>query len=533
MTSARSPLFAAVLALGFGLAGLSACAPAVVSETEVPPVADQVLTLRVIHTNDVHGRLLPQQLDGRPAGGLAVLAAHFDSARVHAPGKTVLVDGGDVMQGTAISNLSWGRATIDVFNALGYQGVAVGNHEFDWGVDTLRVRIAESSFPWLAANLFDEETGEHPAWVRPWVMVERDGVRTAIIGLALQTTPEVVMAGRTAGLRFGAGAEAIDRYVPEARAAGAHFVVVTGHVGATCAQPGEAPEDPSEDCEGMIIDIANAVTHRPDLMVGGHTHLRNFTDANGIPIMQAIRYTLAYGVVDLERTPGGQVTAVYRAIRPAWADEVVADTSIARLVAYWDEEVRPLTERVVVQLAEPLSNYDRQPGEQALGNLLADAQRIETGAHVGFVNVGSIRRSLPAGSITYGDLFELQPFQNELVSVTVSGSILRQALEHALGPDGRPRAFISGATVHYRAAGPPGERVDEIVLDDGRVIGDDDEVAIGTTEFLAKGGDAFTMLIEGETALTGLVDVDALVHYLESLPQPVAPPDTDRWREIP
>jgi len=111
---------------------VAACAPAV-----VPAEVESPLTLRVLHTNDVHGRLLPQEVDGRPAGGSAVLAAHFDSARVRAEGPTVLVDGGDVMQGTAISNLSWGRATIDVFNALGYDGVAVGNHEFDWGIDTL------------------------------------------------------------------------------------------------------------------------------------------------------------------------------------------------------------------------------------------------------------------------------------------------------------------------------------------------------------------------------------------------------------
>jgi 2',3'-cyclic-nucleotide 2'-phosphodiesterase (5'-nucleotidase family) len=506
---------------------LVGCTPAVVQEP-----APEVLTLRVLHTNDVHGRLHPQVLDGRPVGGSAVLAAHFDSARVRAAGPTLLVDGGDVMQGTAISNLSWGRATIDVFNAFGYDGVAVGNHEFDWGLDTLRVRVAESTFPWLAANLFEEATGAHPEWVRPWVMVERDGVRAAIIGLALQTTPEVVMAGRTAGLRFGSEVEAIDRYVPEARAAGAHFVVVTGHVGATCVEPGEASEDWSRGCEGRIIDIAEAVTERPDLMVGGHTHLRNVTEANGIPIMQALRYTLAYGVVDLDRTPAGEVRAVYRAIRTPWPEEVTPSEAVARIVEYWGEEVRPLTERVVIELAEPLSNRDRQPGEQALGNLLADAQRVETGAHVGLVNVGSIRRSLPAGPITYGDLFELQPFQNELVTVTVTGSILRRALEHALGPDGRPRAFVSGATVRYDPGDAPGERVREIVLDDGRVVQDEDEVTIGTTEFMGLGGDAFTMLVEGEMSRTGLVDVDSLVHYLESLPQPVAPPPIDRWRSI-
>ena len=503
---------------------IAACVPAV-----VPAEVEGPLTLRVLHTNDVHGRLLPQEVDGRSAGGSAVLAAHFDSARVRAAGPTLLVDGGDVMQGTAISNLSWGRATIDVFNALGYDGVAVGNHEFDWGQDTLRVRIEESTFPWLAANLFEEGTDEHPEWVRPWVMVERDSVRAAVIGLALQTTPEVVMAGRTAGLRFGPEEEAIDRYVPEARAAGADFVIVTGHVGATCAEPGEAPEEPSRGCEGRIIEIAQAVTERPDLIVAGHTHLRNHTEANGIPIMQALRYTIAYGVVDLERAPNGEVRAVHRSIQTPWAEEVDPDTAVARIVERWGEEVRPLTERVVAELAEPLSNRDRQPGEQALGNLIADAQRSETGAHLGLVNIGSVRRSLPAGPISYGDLFELQPFQNELVTITVSGRVLREALEHGLGDVGRTMALVSGVTVRYAPDAPRGTRIREIRLDDGRVVGDEDEVTIGTTEFLATGGDGFTMLVDAEHDRTGLIDVDALVQYLESLPQPVTRPDTDRW----
>jgi hypothetical protein len=139
---------------------------------------------------------------------------------------------------------------------------------------------------------------------------------------------------------------------PIARDAGADFVVVTGHLGATCAEPGHAPEEPSRGCEGRIIDVAERITERPDLMVGGHTHLRNLTEANGIPIMQALRYTIAYGVVDLERTPDGEVRTVYRAIQTPWAHEVVADSSMAALVAYWDEEVRPLTERVARRVAE-------------------------------------------------------------------------------------------------------------------------------------------------------------------------------------
>ena len=166
-------LLLATLVAGCALApGTPAGAP--------PPHEDPgPLRLQVLHTNDFHGRILPQVVDGDTVGGSALEAAHFDSLRVRFPGPTLLLSGGDVMQGTAVSNLSWGRASIDVHNRKGYDAAALGNHEFDWGLDTLRDRVTESRFPWLAANVVDEATGSWPGWIRPWVELERDGVGSA------------------------------------------------------------------------------------------------------------------------------------------------------------------------------------------------------------------------------------------------------------------------------------------------------------------------------------------------------------------
>ncbi|HEU0299784.1 MAG TPA: CapA family protein, partial [Longimicrobium sp.] len=234
----RSPRFppGALVLVAF----LAACTPA--PPAPAPDPAPR--RVRIVHTNDVHGRLLPQTpswSQGRVVGGAAVLGAHFDSAAARFAGPTLVLSAGDDLQGTAISNTSWGRATIAAHNAMGYDAAALGNHEFDWGQDTLQARVRESRFPWLAANLFVAGTRRQPEWARPWVMIERGGVRTAVIGIALSTTPEIVLRGRTAGLEFGPEAPAIDQAAREARAAGADFVVVTAHVGAVCEQPGTAP----------------------------------------------------------------------------------------------------------------------------------------------------------------------------------------------------------------------------------------------------------------------------------------------------
>lgn len=509
--------------------GIWACAGAIHPERD----PDTAVRVRILHTNDFHGRLLPQDLgrdDGRQVGGSAVLAAHFDSARARFVGPTVLVSAGDALQGTALSNMTWGRPVIAAYNRKGYDAAALGNHEFDWGQDTLEARVAESAFPWLAANLFVARTDTHPAWARPWTMVERGGVRVAVIGLALETTPDVVMAGRTDGLEFRDAPAAVDRYAREARAAGADFVIVTAHIGAVCDDAGDAAGE-SSGCRGRILEVAGAAREPVDLYVAGHTHLRNFTAVDGVPVMQALRYGIAYGVVDLERRAGA-TRVVHRSIRTPWADEVDPDTAVARLVSEWGDVVRPITERPVARLAAALSNFDRQPGEFPLGSLIADAHRLATGAHIGFVNVGSIRRSLPAGPLTFGMLYELQPFQNEMVTVQLTGAGLRDALETALADDGRPIAHLSGVTVEYDPSAPSGSRVRHIALDDGRVIGPDSQVTVGTTEFVAAGGDGYAAFTSGQRTRTGLVDLDVLVTYLESLPQPIEAPPPGRWRAI-
>ena len=520
-----TPSRGAVLALL--LAG--ACAPAV--RAPAPAAAPQAAKrLRVVHTNDVHGRILPQpprSSDRRSVGGAAVLAAHFDSAAARFDGATIFLSAGDDMQGTAISNLSWGRATIAAFNAMGYDVAATGNHEFDWGQDTLRARVLESRFPWLAANLFTAGTDRHPAWVRPYVIIERRGVRVGVVGIALPGTPEVVVAQRVQGLDFRPAAPAIDRAVRDARAAGADFVVVTMHIGAECREPGTAPEEESRECHGEMLEAVSALTEPVDLVVGGHTHARVMTRVGEVPVVEGTPYSTSFSVTDLERS-GGRTRVTYRAVRTPFADEVTPDTAVARVVAEWDAAVRPLTERPVVTLSETLAN---QGIERPLGNLLADAFRRGTGAQASIINNGSIRRGLPGGAVNYGVLYEMQPFQNPMYRVEVTGAQLRAALENAVS-SGRPTAHLSGLAVAYDSTAPSGSRIRSVRLDDGREVGAADRVTLGLSEFMAQGGDRYTSLAQGTRTPLNRVDLDLFIEHIRALPQPVRAPAVGRWRAV-
>ncbi|HEX2190849.1 MAG TPA: bifunctional UDP-sugar hydrolase/5'-nucleotidase [Longimicrobiaceae bacterium] len=509
------------------LLALAACAPAPAAPTPAP---EPVKRVRIVHTNDFHGRLHPQRpswAGGRTVGGSAVLAAHFDSAAARFDGPVFVLSAGDDMQGTAISNLSWGRATVAAHNVAGYDAATLGNHEFDWGLDTLRARAAESRFPWLAANVYTAGTQRQPEWLRPWTLLERDGVRVAVVGAALSSTPRIVLAGRVQGLEFGPEAPAIDRGVREARAAGADFVVVTVHTGAECEgpRPGAPPAAESSGCRGELLEMVESLTEPVDLVLGGHTHQRVLTTVGGTPVAEAASYSVAYSLTDLERR-GGRTVATTREVRTAWADEVDPDTAVARVVAEWDTNVRPISERVVVSFAVPM---EREGAEYPLGNLVADAVRARTGAQVALVNTGSVRRAMPAGPITYGMLYELQPFQNELVTVAATGAQLRAALENALAQGEGPDAHLSGMTVAYDPSGAAGSRVREIRLASGRTVRDADTVTVGTSEFVATGGDGYASLRDARMTRLGQVDLDALVAYLRALPQPVQPPRTERW----
>ncbi|MGH7444533.1 MAG: 5'-nucleotidase C-terminal domain-containing protein, partial [Longimicrobiales bacterium] len=478
--------------------------------------------LRVIATNDFHGRLEaehPSWADGRPLGGAAILASYFRLERDGFRGPVILLDGGDVMQGTPISNLTEGRSTVDYFNRVGYGGSAIGNHEFDWTIDVLKQRIEQAGFPWLSANIFVAGTDSAPSWVQPTALVDVDGTTVGIIGLSTEQTPDVTRPSNVSGLEFRDGAAAIDRWVPLLRARGADFVVVIAHAGALCRTP-------TTECSSEIIDWARRVTARPDLIVAGHTHRVARTRENGIPIVETGSYGTRYGVVDLERISADSVDAWIRGTPAAWHWRVAPDTAVAALVERYAAEIRPRVDRVVATIAEPL---ERAPGEYALGRLIADAQRTVADAQLSLMNNGGIRAALDAGPLTWGEAYNMHPFDNKIVVLHLTGAQIRAALEHVLSRD-QPGAHISGVTVHYDSSAAAGARVRSVTLEDGAALRDDAVYTIAVNDFLADAGDGFEMFADAQRRVpTGISDLDAFIQHVAALPQPVRAPAEPRF----
>jgi len=479
--------------------------------------------LRVLTITDLHGQLESRVWDwsqGRPVGGVAALKPWLDSLARACGCTSVRLDGGDEMQGTALSNATFGRGTVAALNALDIDAAAIGNHEFDWTIDTLRQRMREAKYPYVSANITMSGGGgtARPDWATPWSLVSKYGTRIAVIGLTTTETPTATAPRNVQGLTFGNGAAAIKRYLPEARAQ-AEYVIVVAHMGGTCDSGGA--------CRGEILDIARQLdSGSVDLIVAGHSHQRVNTVVNGIPIVEAQSSGRSIGVVDFVRT-GGRRQVRIDLVTP-YADQVRADGPLADALGRQQQSVRNITERTVGRLKFPLK---REHDEYGLGRLIADAQRSTGRADVAIMNNGGIRADLPAGPITWGMVYQVQPFQNRLQRLTVKGSVLQEALEHCVEgeADRVPDCHIAGVEVWYDTRKPAGKRIERVRFDNHKNLEKDATYTLVVSDFMATGGSGFQMLVGAPREDIDAVDVDALIRYISILRSPIEAPAEPRF----
>ncbi len=494
--------------VAFGLVAL-ACVPA-----QPRPRADAGPFLRIIGTNDFHGALEPRaDSAGVRLGGAAYVAAAIRAAAAEcAPGcEVLLLDGGDMFQGTPASNTAYGKPVVELYNELGYAAAALGNHEFDWGIDTLRARMADARFNILGANVRYAD-GRDVEWIPNDTIVVRGRARIGIIGLSTQQTPTTTRPQNVAHLRFVDPAPVVDAHARSLRARGATHVVIVGHVGGHCGTT----------CEGEIFDFANRITEPVDAIVSGHSHSLLNTTVRGVPIVQARSSGRAIDVLDV---PLDRSSPARGDVRPVLTALITPDPAAAAIVARWTALVAGEFSRPVGNLSERLS---RAGVQHSLGNLIADAQRATAGTDVAVMNNGGIRADLEAGEITYGELFEVQPFDNTLVRVTMRGPDLRNYLRQIVAR-GRPNAHVSGASIVYSRDSAGAGRIDTVLVA-GRPIEDSASYTVSINDFMAAGGDGLAPPASALVQALPIIDRNALRDYLTRLPQPVEAPRTVRIR---
>lgn len=531
---------------------------------------DPIIEVKLLGINDFHGQLSSRAVGTRPAGGAAVLAAYLDNASAQAKGNAFIIHAGDhVGASPPNSALLQDEPAISVLNLLANDGClpfklqrrlpdwlqshvqgrcnvvgTLGNHEFDEGsVELLRLIAGGdhpdgpfldnawdgARFPYVSANVLSTATGK-PLLPPYTIKLLEGGVRLGIIGAVLKETPTIVTPTGVAGLKFIDEVDAINAAARELRGQGIRTIVVTIHQGIRQTSY-EGPTDPGvQGLTGPIVDIVKRLDDEVDLVISGHAH--GFTNAliansNGkqILVTQAFSAGTAYGDVDLSISRNsGDVVEKSAAIVTTWADQgagLSPDPEVAAVVAAADQRVAPLVNQLIGMAQTAATRSENAAGESTLGNLIADAQRVVTGAQFAFMNPGGIRAELDAGEVIWGDLFTIQPFANDLVSLDLTGAQVDLLLEQQWLNQTTPRILkTSGLTYTWDAARPAGDRVTEIRDAANNLLDPAAMYRVTVNSFIAAGGDNFLVLPLGTNRVVGPVDLDALVQYIGSLAQP-------------
>ncbi len=484
------------------------------------PLVPGTPRLRIIATNDFHGALEPRADGGGVMrGGAAFVAAVIDSARQEcSPScETLLLDGGDMFQGTPASNLAFGRPVVTLYNLLGYAAAALGNHEFDWGTDTLRARMRDARYAILGANVRYSDGRDVP-WIRDDTLITRGKTKIGVIGFSTVSTPTTTRAANVVGLRFDDPAPIVSARAKALRAAGADVIIVIAHAGAFCNASGTA------GCTGEIVDFARNLTEKVDAIVSGHTHTLIDYAVKGIPIVQARSSGRAVAVIDIPLADGKPAGAPYEEVRDVVDSAIVPEARPDSVVKAATSSVAALVNRKVANVAVPL---DRDGAQYPLGNLIADAQRWAGKGDIAIMNNGGIRANLRPGTATYGSLFEIQPFGNTLYSIKMTGSQLKDYLERLVAGD-EMRAHVSGVTIGYNPELPKGMRIVSLTFPAGRTLAEGAIYDVIVNDFMVTGGDNLGPPEGARVRPLNIVDLDALVVYMKTLPSPVRAPTEAR-----
>lgn len=446
------------------------------------PAAAKVVDIVVVHTNDVHGWILPrpERKTERPVGGAAAFAAFVKKERAAAD-RFLLLDGGDWWQGTPEGSLSNGRAVAEVFDALRYDAVVPGNHEFDAGEAVLEGLSRGMKTPVVASNIYHEATGAPAPYVRPFLIKDVGGVKVGIFGLITTDMKRLAFPKNIAGVSFPPTVDSARKAVAALKAQGAEVVVMLSHVGQ------EYPDRPGSQGDDTVVREVPGI----DLVVGGHAHIpieRGRKVAGTLIVNTGCYLERAGRAVLRYDDQAKRVVDSHSTLHPLYLDEHGEEPKMKALVERWRLEVGASLDVTVATASVPLTR-DRFK-DSSMGNWMTDCLRSWTKTDVAFQNSGGIRTDWAAGPIRMRDVFSLMPFDNHVTTLYLKGSDLLKVFEHAVGR--APGLLqVSGAKVTYDPSKPEGSRVAGVEVR-GRALEPEADYSVTAADFIVMGGDGFS-----------------------------------------
>jgi 5'-nucleotidase len=548
------------------LAGACATVPA---HRPAPPPATTV-DVQILALNDFHGNLDgsadavrfelgKDQFASARLGGAALVGAELAKMRA-GHDFSITVAAGDLIGASPLNSAYFlDEPTIDAMNLMGLSLASVGNHEFDKGsAELLRMQnggcekhttrvpcriepFQGAKFEYLAANVLKDDGST----IFPATAIRQIGpVKVGFIGMTLKQTGILVTPAGVAGLHFSDEAATANALVPKLRAAGADTIVLLIHQGGKTSETYKVG-----DCEGLsgdILPILDKLDPTIATIVSGHTHNAYACEVERGGARRLLTSAGKYGYfitdIRLSFDPSTHRLLAEHAQNVPMIGSGGGDPRIAGLVKRYTDAAAPAASRVVGHLAGPARKAETE-GESPASNLIADAQLAATkaadrgGADLSFINSSGVRTDLvplPNGDVTYGQIFALQPFGNNLVVKTLTSAQLKVLLEQQFkvenGVAKVASLLVPSANFRftYDLARPEGQRIISMLLD-GKPIDPDRRYRVTVNNFLASGGDGFSVLNNGTDTLDAGLDLDALEAWLATNP---ATPTTGRTRDV-
>lgn len=515
-----------------------------------PAQPNQPLRVTIVGTNDVHGWVMGMK-ERFPRGeirygGVATFAAYVQVLRQDNPNGVVLVDAGDLFQGTLVSNLTEGSVVIEAFNQLGYDAAAIGNHEFDYGpvgpisaatqatmdpFGALKARIAEAKFPLLSTNIYEANNdGYRPSWLPSdgSIIVERHGLKIGVFGLTTPQTPTVTLPINVQTIKFRPlGSEALAA-ATRLRAKGADLVVAVVHAGGRCGDCSKKEDLTSCDLDaGEIFEMMKGLPEGTlDAVVAGHTHQQIGHVVNGTPVMQSWALGRYFGLIELSVDPKTKKvipgrTQIHSGIEICDTWDIETKSCDPKRLRARADQVTPVSakfrgqiirqDQTVLQAMQPAEQAVAElqqkelgltvphalgrvyEGESELGSFLADSLRAMSKTDIALMNPGGLRADLKEGPLTYGGVYEVIPFDNAVATLELTGEQLDRLLTAAFGS--KKGVFqVSGLEVKLSRCVVP-DRLRGFTLPGGRKWDPAKKYKVALPDFLARGGDGLAPVL--------------------------------------
>jgi len=451
-------------------------------------ILEKTEVINIIFTNDIHGHIFAEKEDtGFLRGGFPALSTFLKKEK----NPYILVDAGDIFQGTPEGNFTKGKVIIDAMNYLGYKVMEIGNHEIDYGTENLKELSQKARFTFLGANFVREKDNGLPKWLKPYKIFKVGNYRIGFIGVVTSQLPKISIKENMKGFKVLEEIDTIKRYLKEIKE-NSDVVVGLTHVGLARKE-----EDFNDDRV-----IAKEVKEL-NIIIGGHTH--NFLEKpikiGKTYIVQSGCFLKSVGKISLRfnKTTKKLLSVRYELI-PLYLKYYSKDKNLFDLLKSSLGDIYESMNVVIGENKRWLYRYlrgrERKNGELPLGDFITDVMREYTGTDFAFQNIGGIRTDLPEGEIKLRDIYMLHPFGNTIYTMELTGKQIRELMEESVsGSFGILQ--ISGLKLIWDSYLPEGKRVLNVIVD-GKEIEDEKQYTIATNSFLAQGGDEFTVFLEGK-----------------------------------